>query len=33
MFLSLKTKNLCWEILAQKLIIFERWVEDKDEKF
>ena len=33
MFLSLKTKNLNWEILAKNLITFERWVEVKDEKF
>ena len=33
MFLSLKTKNLNWEILTKNLFTFKRWDGVKNEKF
>ena len=34
MFLSLKTKNLNWEVLTKNLFTFKRWNEKiKNEKF
>ena len=32
MFLSLRTKNLKWEILTKNLVSFKRWGVVKDEK-